>query len=165
MAITEKPILTQIEIKMKSLVEGMLQSNSYNYNWGTVNERDVANSKFPSAIITLNPDEINLDDDNGVWAQAYNNKANFLITVQGELTVEEDNPVFAINEILTRALDDLKKLFGTNNSIDGLADKIMYESSTRIEKKNGDIMLPSILETQWGVWYTQDRQFPRTPDP
>jgi len=67
------PILTQIETNMQTLIEGMTVAGGYNYNWGTVNQRDYAKCKFPSAVIDLEPEELNMDEAGGMQADAYLN--------------------------------------------------------------------------------------------
>jgi hypothetical protein len=159
------PILTQIETNTAALIAAMTTAGGYNYNWETVNEEDLAKGEFPRACIYLEPEETNIDDANGISGNAYTNEAFFRIRVAGRLAEEKSTPMFEINKILNKALDDLKKLFGTNYSLGGVCDWIWYKSSTRLPMKSGDIFIPKELDTFWLVRYTQDRQNPTQPDP
>lgn len=159
------PIITRAELQMKTDIEGLLQDNGYFFDWGTVNQQDIAKVNFPCAMIWLDPDETNLDEAGGSWAQAYLNEVSFRIRVVGRMDEETSNPVFDNNVNLTKALHDLKKIFGTDYSLGGLVDSIMYLSSVRVFKRNNDIIIPSELETYWKVRYTQDRQTPTVIDP
>jgi len=66
---------------------------------------------------------------------------------------------------MNKALDDLKQLFGINYNLTGVCDTIMYRRSVRVEKPNGDILIPAEMETFWRVQYTQSRTDPTVPDP
>ena len=156
------PILSQIETALKSIIEALAPPD-YNYDWGTVNEPDMAHQSFPSALVELEPEETSLDDPNGAFAGAYYNEAMFRITVRGELSSEENVPNFAINDILNRALDDLKQAFGINYHLNDTANTIMYRRSVRITEQAGDRFIPKRLETFWSVRYAQDRQNPTQP--
>lgn len=159
------PILTQAEENMAILVEGMTIADGYNYDWGTVNQPDLAKCTFPCAVIEMDPEETNLDEPTGVHAGAYLNEVAIKIRAVGKLDTEHTNPVFENNKTLNKALDDLKKVFGTNYSLNGTVDTIMYRRSLRITKQAGDIFIPSELESHWIVRYTQDRQNVTQPDP
>jgi hypothetical protein len=158
------PILTRIEDNMSTLIAGMRVSDGYNYDWLYTNQPDMAKVQYPTAIITLNPDEQCLDDITTAHAGAYSCKDTFLITVVGTLLAEKELPTFEINKIWNKTLDDLKKLFGTNFSltVDGACacDTIQYRSARRVYKKNGDIFVPGHLETTWEITYSQDRTNP-----
>lgn len=156
------PILTDIEAAMKSLIQNMAVSGDYNYNWGTVNEDDMALCVFPCAEIILTEDT-SLDDPEGAWYQAYNNEATFNIVIRGKLDSVEKNPNYSINTVHNKALDDLKKLFGTVYHLSDTCDRIMYVSMNREIKKNGDVFMPGEMTTVWNVRYTQDRLSPETP--
>jgi hypothetical protein len=154
----QTPFLTQIEEKMYELI-GAMYFGPYHFTWGSVNEEDVAKNVFPSALIYLE-DENNLDDKNGAWGGAYFNEVVYRIEVKAQLDREYSNPVFEINKELNKALDDLKKLFGNNWSLDGATDTIMYIGSKRQQEKLGDILVPSKLITRWLCRYEQSRTSP-----
>lgn len=165
------PILTNAEAAMASMIVGMTTDGGYNYDWETVNHEDFAKSQdynayaFPRAMIYLEPEERNTDDPDGAWAGAYHNEAMFRIRVVGRLDEEYAEPLFEINKVLNKGLDDLKKLFGTNYSLNGTIETIMYRSSNRVRQENGDIMIPKVLDTFWMVRYSQDRTNPTELDP
>jgi len=152
------PILTKIEIKMYDLI-GAMRQGVYNFNWGSVNELDMAKMEYPSALIYLE-NENNTDEPDGAWGGAYLNEATFRIEVRAQLDKEYSNPVFEINAEFNKALDDLKKLFGNNWSLDGATGTIMYRGSERIEEKSGDILIPARLVTRWRCQYAALRTDP-----
>jgi len=152
------PFLTLIEEKMYELIAGM-SIGDYHFDWGTVNQEDYAKAVFPSALIYYEPEE-SLDEPDGAWGQAYFNQVIFRVEVVAKLEEEYENPVFEINKELNKALDDLKKLFGKNWSLDGATDTIMYGGSERKEEALGDIFIPKRLITRWLCRYEQDRTSP-----
>ena len=158
-----EPILTRIETNIETLIKAMRVSDGYNYDWLYANIPDMAKVQYPTALVTLNPDEV-AGTDIGAHAGCYTCVDTFLITVVGTLLAEKEIPTFEINKIWNKTLDDLKKLFGTNYSltVDGVCvcDTIQYISSRRVYKKNGDIFIPGHLESTWQVTYSQDRQQP-----
>lgn len=152
------PILTQIEDKIYDYIRGM-KTGPYHFSWGTVNERDLAKAAFPSALVYVDEEE-SLDEPDGAWGSAYFNEVSFRIEVIARTEVEYENPVFDINRDLNKALDDLKKVFGTNWSLDLTGDIIMYRGSSREEIRNGDIFIPKKLITRWTVRYETSRTDP-----
>jgi hypothetical protein len=158
------PILTNIEAAIASLIGGMTTAGGYNFNWGTANVEDLAKvddaQGFPVGVVYLEPEETNLDDPDGMDSRAYTNEAAFRVRVVGRMEEEETSPVFEANKMLNKALDDLKKLFGTNYSLSGTADVMMYRSAVRIRKPNADIMVPSEMDVFFVVRYSQDRTTP-----
>ena len=153
-------LLTQIESKMASLIEG-IKAEPYNFVWGKCNERDMAKAMYPSAVIYIE-NETSVDDPDGVWAQEYANEVTFRIEVRARLDAQYENPVVEIRTLLLRALDDLKLLFGRNYNLDGTCDTIMYRGMTIVEEPSGDIFIPSKLVSVWLVRYEQDRLSPTT---
>lgn len=156
------PILTNIEAGMVTLIEGMTTAGGYNYDWSTVNNSDMALQSYPAAEIFIDPEETCLDDFNGSHANAYYNEVEFKIITRTNLSAVDSTPTFKINEEFNKMLDDLKKLFGTNQTVGSTACIIMYRGSRRINKTNGDIFVPGDLETDWVVRYGQDRTSPET---
>lgn len=156
-----KPILTQIEEEMAELIEST-RLGDYWFDWGPCNQHDMAKMKFPTALIYLGQED-SLDETDGAWGQAYFNDVIFRIEVYADLDREYESPVFEINKEFNKALDDLKRLFGTEWGLKGAADTIMYVGSEREETKNGDIFVPGKLITRWRVRYEQDRLNPDQP--
>jgi len=152
------PILSRIEAAMLALIEGMTIAGGYYYDWGDCNERDMAiKDAYPNAEIYLS-DEENDDDINGDHSNAYENRATFEIRVHGKLSAIQDNPEFSINAEHNKALDDLKKLFGTNYTVSDTCNTILYRGSRREKANHGDVLVPTILITTWEISYAQDRQ-------
>lgn len=153
------PILTDIEEQMASMIAAMRKGDGYHYDWGSVNVSDKSLWTYPAALIYIDSED-NLDDNEGAWAQSYLQSCLFTIEVQTRLVEEYAQPLFEINKELNYALDDLKRLFGTNYSISGKCDLIMYRGMRRERISIGDMFIPKRMFTQWAVQYTQDRQDP-----
>ena len=154
------PILSRIEAAMVTLIEAMTQAGGYYYDWGDCNERDMAQKDaYPNAEIYV-LDEDNDDDIDGDHANAYENRAMFEIHVHGKLSSVNDNPEFSINDLHNKALDDLKKLFGTNYTVSDTCNTILYRNSRREGGGAGDVHVPGKLISTWEVSYAQDRQSP-----
>lgn len=153
-------ILTEIENGMATAIAGMTEG-AYNYNWysQSVNQPDMAKVVFPMAEIMI-VDEENQDEEDGPWSDAYMQHATYEIKVRARLDAETDVPNWEINAKLNDALDDLKKLFGTNYSVSGYCDLIMYRGMTRELERSGDIFVPKSMTTRWLVKYSQDRKTP-----
>ena len=152
---------------MAAAIEGMTKVGGYNYDWGSVNQPDMAKRTYPSALILLgDPDGAetaveNLDEvGSGAGQQLYHQRALFTIIVQGEITSETTNPNYSINPVHVKALDDLLELFGTNFAIGDTCDKIMFRTMRRNLKRTGDIFKPGEMPTAWDVYYQQDRTNP-----
>ena len=153
------PILSKIETKMAEQISGMSLGAGYYFEWGSVNEPDIAKQQFPSAEIVVES-ELNLDEKEGAWSQAYEQEASFLIKVRVTLDNETERPLYEVNTELNKALEDLKRLFGRNYTVSDSCETIMYRSMQRVTDKGNDIFRPAYLETRWLVRYTQDRREP-----
>lgn len=153
------PILTKIEEGMANYISQISKSEGYYNNWGSVNEPDVAKQDFPSAEIVLEAEDC-IDETDSAWSQAYNQEALFIIRIRACNENEEEIPVYQINKILNKALDDLKRLFGNHYVVSDSCEMIMYKGSLRITDGSNDIFRPAYLDTRWLVKYTQDRKNP-----
>jgi hypothetical protein len=153
-----EPILTRIESAIETLIKTM-RTPDYNYDWNCVNVLDIAKCTFPSAVVVLNPNEINIDS---AADDLYQNEVTFTIEVVGSLSTEELQPRIEINKVYNKCLDDLKKIFGINYSLSCTCDTIRYAASRREYRKNNDILLPGKLITVWKVSYCQSRIDPTT---
>lgn len=153
------PILTSIEHAMAEHIEDMSVGTGYYFDWGSVNEPDVAKQEFPSAEIVLES-ETCLDETGGVWSQAYEQEAVFVIRVRVALDNETERPLYEVNDELNKAVEDLKKLFGTEYTVSDSCETIMYRGMTRVTDKSNDIFRPAYADTRWLVRYTQDRKEP-----
>lgn len=153
------PILTEIETAMATDIAALRVANGYYYDWGSVNEPDVAKQIFPSAEIAV-VEENCLDDAGGVWSNAYLQEASIEIKVRAELPNEEEVPSYEINKELNKCVEDLKKLFGINYTISGNCETIMYRGMRRVFEGSNDIFRPSYVIVRFNVRYTQDRDLP-----
>jgi hypothetical protein len=157
-------ILDTIETTMASLIAGMTINDGYNFNWSIVNQEDEVIGDFPRALIDprdgLADVETCMDTLAGIGSRDYTNEVLFTILVAGKLPSYDNNPSWAIRSVLRKANDDLKRLFGINNQLNGTCDNILYVSS-RIEPiKTNDIMAAGQLRWMCKVVYSQDRQTP-----
>jgi len=152
-------ILSNIEAAMKTAIDGMTVAGGYNYAWNNVHQPDLAFATYPNSVIMVEAERC-VDESDGAAAQLYTNEVDFLIIVRSQLSGVVDIPNYSVNADHNKALDDLKKLFGTNYHITNTCDRIMYKSSEREIKKNGDIFVPGDMLTRWVVYYRQDRQSP-----
>jgi hypothetical protein len=157
-------ILDNIETTMADLIGGMTEMSGYNYDWGTVNEEDLSNCTFPSAIIdptdSLADKEKSMDTLAGLGSQEYTNEVLFTVLVVGEMPNFDSNPNFAARSMLRQAMDDLKMLFGRNNQLLGTCDNILYVGSQIETIKRNDVQRPCRLRAIFRVVYSQDRFSP-----
>lgn len=154
------PILTQVERKIKCLIDGIRIADGYMFDWGISNEDDHAlKNGYPNAEIYLQS-ENNQDEIGAVWAGAYTNIAIFEVHVYNKLTENTTNPNFSINEYHNKTLYDLKKLFGTYYNLEGICISIMYRSMRRETSQAGDMFVPGKMITEWSVSYYQNRTAP-----
>ena len=152
-------VLTSVEQGIQDAIEGMAQGDGFYFDWGACNQPDVALQTFPSAEVTLES-ETCLDDEGGVWADAYEIESVFVIRVRAALSNETERPAYEINVELNKALSDLKKCFGTNYHVSNNCDLIMYQGATRVPDKANDIFRPAYMDVRFKVRFTQDRQTP-----
>jgi hypothetical protein len=157
-------ILTAAEARMVTLIEAMTTAGGYNFNWGNCNEKDQAKKDtFPNAEIYL-PNEDGQDDPaEGVNANSYTNKTQVEIHVYGKNTTLTDNPEFSINAEYNKAVDDLKRVFNTDPSLNGKVFTIEYLNWRREPKTLGEIITPSKLIARFVITYAQDRATPSLP--
>jgi hypothetical protein len=150
--------LQSIEDGMVSLIEAM-DAVSYNYLWGSCNQRDMAKQTWPNAVIYFEEEEC-LDEEDGSWCGAYYLGVKFRIEVRARLDAEYANPVVEIRKELYKCLDDLKMLFGRNWNVNGTCDTIMFKGASIVEEASSDIFLPSKLIVNFYVRYECDREDP-----
>lgn len=142
----------------------MRVAGGYNFDWSIINEEDDAIGTFPKA--TINPrdsvadKEVSRDTDTGIGSRDYTNEVLFTILVEGALPAFNNNPAFAIRSTVRQSLDDLKKVFGVNNQLNGKCDNIMYVGSQIEPIKTNDVLATARLRAVFKVIYSQDRQDP-----
>ena len=56
--------------------------------------------------------------------------------------------------------DDLKKLFGIYNTLDGVVAHIQYVRSERVDEDSSDSQIPKRLDAFFDIDYYQDRYVP-----
>lgn len=153
--------LEEIENAIIALIDGIDKVGGYFYDWGATNEPDFAKkTAFPCADVFVSNEENN-DDFNTGHSGAYANATVFEIHVFSKLEVECDNPQFEINKSLNKALEDLKKLFGTYDNVNDTCNAIYYSGMIREYFGNGNIVTTGKMITKWTVHYTQSRINPQ----
>lgn len=155
------PILTLIEEGMADLISGMTKGGGYYFDWGSVNELDKSKMVYPAAQIEIVNEEC-MDSEGGAWSDTYLQTAYYQVRVWTRLVEETSAPYWEIDKEMNMALDDLKKLFGTNYHVSDKCDLIMYKGMTREIIRTGDIFVPKSMLTQWRIQYTQGRLDPAT---
>ena len=157
-------ILDSIELQMAALIAGMTTSDGYNFNWSIVNEEDEAIGDFPRALIDprdeMADQEMNMDTLAGIGSGDYTNEVLFTILVRGMIPSFSTNPSFAVRSTLRKALDDLKRLFGRHNQLDGTCDNILYQASRVEPIRTNEVLSAGQLRVKYKVVYSQDRFTP-----
>jgi len=158
------PILDRAEIDLKDLITGMTIAGGFNFDWdSSFNRRDLAKVGFPTVSeMDWEPEEDNIDDEEGAHAEAYSNILTMRLLAVGKLTTQPTNPKDAIRTTTTKMLDDLKQLFGINYQLSEQTGiySIMYDRSERVDHGSGDIQKAFHLETFWNIRYIQSRVTP-----
>ena len=159
-------IVDNCEIAMTVMIAAMTVEAGYNFNWSSVeNEEDLSiGPNFPRNIINptdgLADNEKNNDEKDGKSSNDYTNDVLFVLLTAVQLDDPKTNPNFEIRSVCRHALDDLKRLFGSNFTLNNNCDYIMYQSS-RIEYiKRNDPQRPAQLRSVWKISYSQDRNEP-----
>jgi hypothetical protein len=152
-------IITLQRRAIVALIPVMTTTNGYNYNWITVNQRNLALGAFPRAEI-YNPAEDCMDTVSGIGSLDYTNAGTWEIRVKHKLTTSVDNPLFDIQDLEDAMIDDLKMLFGKNQSVSGTMDSFLYKGFKRDAEKAIDQFTPRPIKTFWRSVYSQDRVIP-----
>lgn len=156
-------IIENITDAAMSILAALRVVDGYNYDWGISNEEDLAHCTFPNAVAQA-IDEESLDDEDEADGGAYSNGINIEIRIRHLNASESNNPNYAIRSRLFRALDDVKRAYGKNCSLNSTGDCMLYRGSnfdiTRIG--NDDIFIPYEIVTRWYIRYTQDKHEPAT---
>jgi hypothetical protein len=154
-------ILNEAILSASALIAAMRKVDGYNFDWGESNLEDMALATFPYAIIKIIVEEC-LDEENGAHACAFHNLVRLEIFIRQCADKENSNPIYDVRVLFLQALDDLKKLFGTNGTLDGYVDCMLYVGAefdlTKIG--NDDIFVPYEMKTNWKTRYTQSRFSP-----
>jgi len=162
---SDDPIPVRIRNDMKELVQSMTIAGGFNFDWGTYNQKDLAKATFPCVKEAVtDPEEENVDDEEGVDAQVYQNERIFRLRVVNKISGGlADNPKDAIVDVNEKMLDDLKEIFGKNPNLkdDSGAHSIRFQGMQPVDHHSGDVEKPWHMDTFWKVRYFQDRLDPR----
>jgi hypothetical protein len=151
-------LISLIENKIVDLIGSLTVAGGFNYDWNGVIEGDIHTAVFPSANLVLE-EEKNIDEPEGeeivgptgAFSEAYYNAIRFVIKIGGTVggNVTPDRHAFY------KALDDFKKIFGINYTLDNSgASAILYRGFKMVNA--GGIL----METTWLVRYYQNRKEP-----
>jgi hypothetical protein len=153
-------LVTAMAARMAVDIEAMSTANGYRSTWGTCNIKDAAKkTTHPNAEIYFAKEE-NLDERSSGVANAFTNELPCEIHVFCELSTIGDNPEFEMNAEYNKALEDLKRCFTEDNSLNGLCHSVVYRGCDREKTPNGDTVIFGKLITRWGIVYAQDRATP-----
>jgi len=149
--------LLTLQDEASDLIQGIIQ-NDYNFNWGSINVRDQAFIKYPSAWIIFTDEAGEQTIDQPV-ANAYDNVVLMEISIKTKLDETNTDPRFTNRNELYKALEDIKKAFK-----DGLgsANDTNYVGFEIVDSEGKDIFTPSHAVMRWSIHYSQDRTNPDT---
>lgn len=160
-------ILTKQKYAIYDLIKSMSVVGGFNYDWSTVNQLEYNIGTFPRAFV-YSKKEKNQDSILGLSSSDYTNQVEWTIKVIGELTFPSDNPMFDIDDVYFKALDDLKALFGqtpmtipsgVGYCLNGKCDSFLYTGFEQVYDSK-DQFIPRELITSWQSVYSQDRAVP-----
>ena len=153
-------ILTLQRQAISALILTMTKVTGYNYDWETVNERNLALYTFPRAEV-YPVRELNKDTLAGIGSNDYTNEGTWEIHIRWKLDTSSTNPIFDIMDSEDMMVDDLKMLFGKveNRSVSNTCDNFMYQGFDR-EIVAIDQFTPRKIITRWLSVYSQDRPTP-----
>ena len=153
------PILTRIRQAMEQLIGTMTKDGGYNFDWGTVNQRNYSIGDFPRAEVYCSEENVDIKD--GLSSRDYTNETLFEVRVACKLDKASKNPLFDIDFSFDLATDDLKAVFGLYNNVNGTCDEILYKGFKRTESAgSGDQFIPAKISVKFQVNYCQDRIHP-----
>ena len=146
-------MVNEIRDEIKTMIEAMTTAG-YNFDW-TVPEQSDKNYWGDVSAFVKTPEESFLDENN---AYLYNT-LNVQIYVRAKID-ESSTPVNAADDKLGTALEDLKKLFGSNSQLNSSAFHIRYAGYSIEREESGDRFFPEKLISSWQVTYYQKRSDP-----
>jgi len=149
--------ITRIEL----LVSQMTVTGGYNSIWyalpskGQVNDKNLQTLPCGQAIVNS---ETSLDDEN--FANAYACEAEIIIRVREDQGIKED-PIRDIRTAFYSCLEDLKKLFGKDTTLNDLGvQHFDYVGYDFVETDGKDYFTPKYMDVKFRMVYFQDRLDP-----
>jgi hypothetical protein len=122
-------------------------------DWGSVNEPNVSQMRYPSANIVYKR-ETPVDQDGPLGFYGYCD-AEMVITVRCETSTVADFPPHTIDALFDTWLNNLRNTLGYDNGVLALNHYpvIRYRGFERFPEPHGDAFVPSRMETYWTVRY------------
>ena len=160
----EKSYLGKMHHSLVEILDNLSSAEGYNYNDPDVQENDFNKvGNFPLYQVMIEDEfclnEINTNDNN-----AFANQVNFKIHCYNKLESENDNSKFAINNILNKMLQDVKRVVGNNPKINNLVSELYFRGAIREDSgKAEDIFIPKKLVIDIEMIYNQERDNPLIP--
>lgn len=145
-------LLTDIAAEIAELIDDITIANGFTYDFGSINEPDMAHMRYPSADITYASEQVINDL---VLAQYGFADAEFQIKIRSKLLTTEGAPLHAIDAEHDKIMHDIKHVFGVNRGALSLTGNpvITYKSFEKENAKAGDVFIPSALIIKWNVRY------------
>lgn len=144
-----KDLISQVA----TLISGITEANGFDYDWGSVNQSDMARMNYPSAdIIWQGENLIGTDDASGHYCLCL---AEIDIQIRCELDTISNTPRHAIDEEYSDKLSDVKHVLLGQSTLP-LTDQdgvIKYVSAQRMESESADALVPGYLLTKWTIQY------------
>lgn len=153
-------IRTNIRSAITTAILGMKKADGYAYDWVTVQQPNTALGGFPRALVYLGNEVCN-DTDGGTIQHSYQCTCDVVIEVEVKLSAKTAVPMFAIDSYIDDAIDDLKRLFGKNPSLNGVGNlPVLFVSMEVAEFASGDTFVSKKFMTNWSITYMQSRTEP-----
>ena len=152
--------ITRIEL----LISQMRKTNNYNSDWSALPTVGLVNDKnfqsFPCGqAVAINESSF----DEGNFANAYSNESLIEIIVRDASVTVESDPVVDIRALFYNDLEDLKKLFGVDTTLNTLGvETFWYESMELVLNESRDYFTPKHMIVRFRMRYFQDRESPST---
>jgi len=155
-------IRTNIRDAITTAIKGLKKADGYTFDWSTVQQPNTALGGYPRALVYLGGESCN-DTDGGVHQHAYMCNCEVNIEVEVKMTAKTAVPMFAIDSYIDDALDDLKRMFGKNPSLNGVGNlPVLFSSMEVSEFASGDTFVSKKFVSIWSITYSQLRTEPTT---
>ena len=148
--------------RIEALIAGMTTAGGYNSTWCALPTASLANDKnfqsFPCGqAIVITEDE----DPDAEFTQTYANQCIVEIMVKDDLSSVKADPQRDIRDVYYNDLEDLKKLFGQDTSLNDLGvNGFYYLGMELVNHEDKDYFTPKHMIVRFTMTYRQDRFTP-----
>lgn len=155
-------LLDSFVTRIESLIAGMRTVNGYNSDWNALPTASLANDKnfqsFPCGEAIVVSEE---NDDPANFANAYTNRNIVEIIVKDDLSTVKKDPQRDIRSVYYADLEDLKKLFGVDTTLNDLGvETFHYMNMELVPHADKDYFTPKHMIVRFDMRYNQDRETP-----